>query len=333
MTTTSSDVVTGEQVGVFRRTKQGRELSAKEREELLKPYLPSPPSVSPSRAPRAKRATPIRTFLKSQLYFLAFTLIHTLFSAYVRVRQAYHAILDRVFAILYYHHRTPELIQRDVKQLSRLPDHLSVILTHNDERSGGAGLEGLIHELAEVAAWCACAKIPLLSVYEKSGILKGYLPTTHRAVASRLHSYFGRQRPGIQLRAPHVSSYLNGDRVEEIPPLQGTDGHLSILLLSSEDGRDNLVDLTKTLAEMSQRGKLSATDISPDLVDAEVSESVMGEPDLLVLFGPHVQLQGYPPWQVRLTEIFHAQDNTSVGYQVFLRALHKYAKAQMRLGR
>ena len=84
---------------------------------------------------------------------------------------------------------------------------------------------------------------------------------------------------------------------------------------------------------MSQRKKLSATDISLDLVDAEITESVMGEPDLLVLFGPSVELQGYPPWQVRLTEIYHMQDNTGVGYQVFLRALHKYANAQMRLGR
>lgn len=109
--------------------------------------------------------------------------------------------------------------------------------------------------------------------------------------------------------------------------------HLSILLLSAEDGRSTLVDLTKTLTEMSQRRKLTADDISLDLIDAEISESVMGEPDLLVLFSPNVQLQGYPPWQVRLTEIFHVADNSGVGYQVFLRALHSYAKAQMRFGR
>lgn len=109
--------------------------------------------------------------------------------------------------------------------------------------------------------------------------------------------------------------------------------HLSILLLSAEDGRSTLVDLTKTLTEMSQRRKLSSDDISLDLIDAEISESVMGEPDLLVLFSPNVQLQGYPPWQVRLTEIFHVADNSGVGYQVFLRALHSYAKAQMRFGR
>jgi dehydrodolichyl diphosphate syntase complex subunit NUS1 len=106
-----------------------------------------------------------------------------------------------------------------------------------------------------------------------------------------------------------------------------------MLLLSADDGRDSLVDLTKTLTEMSQRNKISSSDISQDLVDAEISESVMGEPDLLILFSPTVELCGYPPWQVRLTEIFHVEDNQGVGYQVFLRGLYSYANAQMRFGR
>lgn len=79
--------------------------------------------------------------------------------------------------------------------------------------------------------------------------------------------------------------------------------HLSILLLSASDGRRTIVDLTKTLAEMSQKSKLAPEDISVELIDAEISESVMGEPDLLMLFGDSVVLKGYPPWQIRLTEI------------------------------
>jgi len=63
------------------------------------------------------------------------------------------------------------------------------------------------------------------------------------------------------------------------------------------------VDLTKTLAVMAQQQKISPNDISAELVDVEISESIMSEPDLLLLFGPRVMLDGYPPWQVRLTEI------------------------------
>jgi dehydrodolichyl diphosphate syntase complex subunit NUS1 len=84
---------------------------------------------------------------------------------------------------------------------------------------------------------------------------------------------------------------------------------------------------------MAQKGKISSEDVTAELVNAELSESVMDEPQLLVLFGPSVELDGYPPWQVRLTEIYNVQDNNGVGYQVFLRALYNFADAQMRFGR
>ncbi len=149
-------------------------------------------------------------------------------------------------------------------------------------------------------------RLPTREANKNVGILKSYIPTTHRRIAKRLHSYFGRNRPTLQMRAPHMPSFLNGDTTPPHKSLsQASPAHLSILLLSSEDGRSTLVDLTKTLTEMSQRRKLSPSDISVDLVDAEISESVMGEPDLLLLFSPDVELAGYPPWQLRLTEILY----------------------------
>lgn len=33
----------------------------------------------------------------------------------------------------------------------------------------GRGLEALVDEVAEIAAWCACVGIPTLSVYERTG--------------------------------------------------------------------------------------------------------------------------------------------------------------------
>jgi dehydrodolichyl diphosphate syntase complex subunit NUS1 len=44
-----------------------------------------------------------------------------------------------------------------------------VILKLEDGAKGGAGLEALVDEVAEVAAWCACVGIPKLSVYERTG--------------------------------------------------------------------------------------------------------------------------------------------------------------------
>ncbi|KAK3336868.1 Decaprenyl diphosphate synthase-like protein [Cercophora scortea] len=311
-------------------------LTPEERIKMLKPYLPPlPPKASQRAALEPKPRFGLRRFLKNQLHLLVFTIIHTIFSLYIKTRQAIHAISNRIYSVLHYHHHTPEYIERDVKGLGRLPKHLSVILTLEDDGRGGAALERLVNEVSDVAAWCASAGIPQLSIYEKSGILKGYLEETHRAVSQKLAAYFGPKPPALSMGAPHlraIESAFASSRAGRAE--SGKDAkHLSVLLLSAEDGRDSLVDLTKTLAEMSQRSKLGPADVKMELIDAELSESVMGEPDLLLLFGPHIELAGYPPWQIRLTEIFHVQDNQGVGYQVFYRGLQKYAQAQMRMGR
>lgn len=156
-------MVASKETQVYR--KDVDKLSIPEREEFLKPYLPQslPSNTKPL------KSQPIRHFLKAQLHLLAFTLMHALFSLYIRFRQAYHIVLDRVFAILYYHHRAPELIKQDIQALTKLPQHLSVILDLKEEEQGFAGLEKLLDDVAEISAWCAGAGIPMLSVYERTG--------------------------------------------------------------------------------------------------------------------------------------------------------------------
>ena len=68
-----------------------------------------------------------------------------------------------------------------------------------------------MEEAAEISAWCTCVGISMLSIYERTGILKHYIPNTHRAVSSKMHAYFGRKAPLVQIGAPSMSSFLNGN--------------------------------------------------------------------------------------------------------------------------
>lgn len=129
--------------------------------------------------------------------------------------------------------------------------------------------------------------------------MKNYISTSHRSIAEHLRSYFGRSRPTLRVRAPHSRSFANGD----LPGDSDEEVDIEVIFLSEEDGRESIVDLTKTLCDMAQRGKICAEDVSQELIDAELKDNVMGEPDLLILFSPNVTLKGYPPWQIRLTEI------------------------------
>ncbi|KAG0152723.1 hypothetical protein PDIDSM_2528 [Penicillium digitatum] len=339
---------------------RGTKLSVEERETLLKSYLPDPTELRQKPAPKAitserrkTRKTPVRTFVKSQIYYFAYAITHIIFGIVVRLLQAYHAVVDRIFAIVYYHHRTPELIRKDVKNLKRLPQHLSTILRLRKEDDA---LAVLMDEVAELPAWSSCSGISQLSVYEKSGILKSCIPALHN-YNYQLASYYGTpsHQPILQIYAPHHPVHRSAP-IKKTPDTTSQPQTLTILLLSSTDGRETLVDLTKTLAEMSQNGKLSPEDIHPELVDAEISEIttqpltmdptlsdtvLKPEPDLLLVFGPFLKLDGYPPWQLRLTEMYctggrsHglSGDGEAVEYQGYMRGLWHFAGAQMRFGR
>ncbi|KAI9370969.1 Decaprenyl diphosphate synthase-like protein [Aspergillus egyptiacus] len=340
---------------------RGIKLSATDRENIVKPYLPDPselPPWPPQRRRKLPRKTPIRTFIKSQLHLITYTFLHILCGIAVRLAQSYHAVVNRILAIVYYHHRTPELIRKDVKGLERLPEHLSVILSLGKEDNG---LPVLMDEVAELVSWTSSAGIQVLSVYEKTGALKSCIPILHRVITDKLSSYFGSaQKPTLQLFAPHHPIY------EDHQGGGSAQDTIVVLLLSATDGQETFVDLTKTLAEMSQNGKLSPDDITMELVDAEISEittqpsqdvtsasargkrdlhslfvAVKPEPDLLLVFGPFLKLDGYPPWHIRLTEMYCTGINSdgvsgcsdTVEYQGFLRGLWHYAGAQMRFGR
>ncbi|PKS06393.1 hypothetical protein jhhlp_007141 [Lomentospora prolificans] len=316
-----------------------RLLGDDERQRLLNDYMPPPPppeKVSPAKTWEKKSTQPprnsrlgVRRFLKNQLHLLIFALLHSIFSLYVKIRQTWNKVCYRISSIISYHHRTPELIENDVRALRQKPEHLSAIL--NMQEDGRATeLERLVNEAADLAVWTACAGIPVLSIYERSGTLKRYLPQIHQAILQRFASYFGEHHPGLTVAAPHTEP-VDSAPTGTFP--EGKLNHLNVMFISYKDGRDAMVDLTKTLAEMSQKGKLNPADIHIDLIDAELSEGIMPEPDLLLLFSPHVELYGYPPWQVRLTEIFHLPDNQGVEYQVFIRGLRRYAAAQMRRGK
>lgn len=166
-------------------TVDGKPLSAKERETFMKRFIPSTPSSDspnispypsrkPSQAPPYQRRKlakrkPIRTFVRTRFYQLLYVVILALFGLYIRLRQAYHAVVDRILAVLFYHHRTPDWIRRDIQGLNKVPEHLSVILSLDEERLQPSGLEGLLNDVGDLVAWCASAGIPMISIYERKG--------------------------------------------------------------------------------------------------------------------------------------------------------------------
>lgn len=126
-----------------------------------------PASTTPTKAQRRSRLG-VRRLIKHQIHVLIFTIMHAIFSLYIRIRQLVHAISYQTSSMLYHHHSTPQYIERDVGKLDKKPKHLSAILKL-EKRKSAADLDRLIDQTAELATWTVCAGIPMLSIYEKTG--------------------------------------------------------------------------------------------------------------------------------------------------------------------
>lgn len=262
-------------------------------------------------------------------FYLKHTILLAVFFLMSIVRNlqfVYHKACLRFYSMAYYPNKTPQVIRDDVVKLSKIPKRVSCIVNLRADDDENGGIEGLVADISELAAWCLSAGIPSLTIYEYNGVIKSGISELQRYIQRNLRSYFGMPIPNFSIKVPHSNITLTMSDEASAPDLE-------ISLLSRVDGKPTIVELTKTMSELTANHELSVSDITVKLIDEEICELVGLEPDLLICFGPVLDLQDYPPWHIRLTEMYWEPDNNNVNYAVFIRALKKYSHSKANLGK
>ncbi|CCK68724.1 ditrans,polycis-polyprenyl diphosphate synthase KNAG_0B02820 [Huiozyma naganishii CBS 8797] len=243
----------------------------------------------------------------------------------------YNLMKLRILNVFYSPSNTPQLIRQDVRKLNKIPKVLASILEVKPVGDVGGGSKGLLNDGSKLVCWTVSAGIKQLILYDYEGILQGNVELFREGIYAKLSKYYGPYNvPTFAVKVPHENKVyynLKGNSQKK------SKVSIEVSLLSSRDGRETIVDLTKTMAHLYKQGDLSLDEITVDLVDQELVQLVGHEPDLLLYFGPALDLQGYPPWHLRLTEFFWEADNNQVTYSVFIRGLRVYAGAQMNVGK
>lgn len=268
--------------------------------------------------------------------FYHFLLIGLFFaySVFRALQYAYNRLRLRILGLAYSPAQLPQLVRQDVVALSKLPNHIAAMLTLKAEDEDGGGLDGLLRDAAEVCTWTICAGVPELTLFERSGALKNSVTVLVETVSRTLGVYFGQgSLPTFLVRVPRSNVAVYGNGLSDPQNYVSGKPDLVITLVSTRDGKRTIAELARTMAEMAAKKELKPQDVTVDLVDAELTELSGHEPDLLVLFGPELDLQGYPPWQIRLSEIYWEEDNDEVSYVVFLNALKKFATCKINVGK
>ncbi|EMG49140.1 hypothetical protein G210_0167 [Candida maltosa Xu316] len=256
-----------------------------------------------------------------------------------RIHNIFNIILDLSRSLVktsltYYPSKSPQVIRDDVNKLSKIPKTISCILDLKDEDDENGGKDGLISSISELTAWSISAGLKKLIIYEFTGTLTQStecVADLRKYITKTLTLYFGTEAiPTFSIRVPHKNLIIYSDNYKSD---KNVIADLEIDLISRVDGKPTLVELTKTMSELAVNRELSIKDITIDLIDEELRELVGPEPDLLISFAPSLNLEDYPPWHIRLSEIYWEPDNKDVNYAVFLRALQQFSNCKINIGK
>jgi len=191
--------------------------------------------------------------------------------------------------LLFLRRRTPtsptQLIG-DIKHLNKIPKHLAVMFWSDDVQE-----ERLI-EIAQLCCWSWCFGVKIMSIYEPEGRLKNYahLLQSHINIVSQQFFILEKIIPTIQVTSLS-SSYTENE------------SDLLVNLISRSDGRAQIAEMTKSLTEDVIQEKIKYEDVNIQELDKRLSIPQFPEPQLLILFSPKIDLDGFPPWHIHLTEI------------------------------
>lgn len=99
----------------------------------------------------------------------------------------------------------------------------------------------------------------------------------------------------------------------------------NILILSKSDGRQSFIEKAKDIVKY-----------QPSMIDIEFVNKNLGwnqDPELMIVFGNPLCLYGFPPWQIRLTEIIQLPTHINVSQKQIVSCLCKFASITVRLGK
>ncbi|KAF9123406.1 hypothetical protein BGW39_008990 [Mortierella sp. 14UC] len=296
-------------------------------------------------------ASRILHILFKPFYFLLFALLHLGHELAISFRTM--KTLLQVFFLPHLFPVAPELVRivrKDVgSDLSKKPTHLAVIT-----QKSGLTLTGEVDEteedewhvrVAQLVEWSSAVGIKTLSVMRNAPLHPEDLEALQDRIDYSLKQFYKEEKkvPVALVRTfcpVEESLSLVFQSQTSTPTIQrdqrlhgGRAFDLDVVILSPEDGHDRLAGNVRVLGKAALRNQITSDQITTKFLDTQLSAE-LSEPELLIILKDDLDLSSYPPWHIRLTEIYHHPDQAVIPvYTMFLQALHRYAKCEQRFGK
>ena len=108
---------------------------------------------------------------------------------------------------------------------------------------------------------------------------------------------------------------------------------LNFTIAINYGGRDEITRAVRKLATQVSEGKLQASDITEQLISANLDTWELPDPDLLIRTSGEQRLSNYLPWQLAYTEFYFTDVHwPDFNKEALIKAFEKYNKRERRFG-
>lgn len=206
--------------------------------------------------------------------------------------------------------------QSDLACLEKLPVHIGLLVTEE---------ELSYTDIATLVVWCMAVGISYISVYDTCGIFQKKNSCVLEEIIRQQQELLGVDPVKYNVGTLSSDSDSLQHHVVSCRP--------TVKLLSSEDGKQRIVQAAQQLCRSVEKKAMSSKDINVSMLDIILRDSrKIPDPDLVLKFGPVDSTLGFLPWHIRLTEFISLPSHKNVSYEQLLGALQRYGSFHQRLG-
>ena len=223
-------------------------------------------------------------------------------------------------------------LQEEVSHLAKLPRHVAIILDCEQEAreagSTGAGASGalFVARVAEVLQWLEASRVETVTVFDAAGLP----PRLEQLLAAVLCDNSAGRRPILVDVAP--TDVAHGRHRDDDSAAGGDATANMRVRLVGGSGRSDMAAALRVLCEESQAASATGDPVAAAIDDAALSKRLSGsacrsEPELLLRFGELPTLDGFAPWNLRLSEIQQVGSLADYSIAQFCRTLWRHVVA------
>lgn len=230
---------------------------------------------------------------------------------------------------------------------NEIPHHVAIIMDGNNRWAKRQGLPGTaghragVEAVREILRTCRDHGVQVLTLFAFSSENWGRPQPEVRALLALLSRYLRNEvrslhEDGVRVRFIGERSRFSDRQqklMREAEELTANNAVSTVVIAVDYGGQWDIAQAVQKLAVQVQNGELAPADITPELINQNVSISDLPHPDLCIRTGGDARISNFMLWHFAYSELYFT--NTlwpDFGELEFARALADYSRRERRFG-